>query len=139
MRRDLGDGYELDDDPARTDRAAVHASPARSYWAEGRSREVQDALSENAARVVGPYRDAEQVGFSQTISDGYTQSSLADVYVLEEHRARGLGIELVRCGVDAGPFAGTKWFLHTAAAHDLYRRLGFEASGPRTLERGRRG
>ena len=94
MRLDLGDGYELDDDPARIDRGAVHAYLVRSYWAEGRPRDVQDALIDTAERVVGLYRDGVQVGFTRTISDGYTQSYLADVYVLEEHRGRGLGVEL---------------------------------------------
>jgi GNAT superfamily N-acetyltransferase len=135
MRRDLGDGYQLDDDPARIDRAAVHAYLARSYWAQGRSREVQDALIDNAARVVGLYRDGQQVGFTRAISDGHVQSYLADVYVLEEHRGRGLGVELVRFSVDEGPLAGTKWYLHTLDAHDLYRKFGFVEPSERVLER----
>jgi len=41
VRRDLGDGYELDDDPGRIDRDAVHRYLSEeSYWARGRSREV---------------------------------------------------------------------------------------------------
>ena len=139
MRRDLGDGYELDDDPARIDRAAVHAYLSRSYWAEGRAREVQDALIDNAARVVGLYRDREQVGFTRAISDGHVQSYLADVYVLEEHRGRGLGVELVRFSVDEGPLAGTKGYLHTLDAHDLYRKFGFVEPSERVLERSRTG
>jgi GNAT superfamily N-acetyltransferase len=135
VRRDLGDGYELDDDPARVDRAAVHAYLTRSYWAEGRTREVQDALVEGAQRVVGVYHDGRQVGFSRTLSDGYTQSYLADVYVLEEHRGRGLGVELVRFSVDEGPFARTKWFLQTRDAHDLYRKFGFGEPGDHVLDR----
>jgi GNAT superfamily N-acetyltransferase len=135
MRRDLGDGYELDDDPARIDRAAVHAYLSRSYWAEGRPRDVQDTLVDNAARVVGLYRDGEQVGFTRAISDGHVQSYLADVYVLEEHRGRGLGVELVRFSVDEGPLAGTKWYLHTLDAHDLYRKVGFVEPSERVLER----
>jgi GNAT superfamily N-acetyltransferase len=135
MTRDLGDGYELDDDPARIDRAAVHAYLSRSYWAEGRPRDVQDALVDNAARVVGLYRDGEQVGFTRAISDGHVQSYLADVYVLEEHRGRGLGVELVRFSVDEGPLAGTKWYLHTLDAHDLYRKFGFVEPSERVLER----
>jgi GNAT superfamily N-acetyltransferase len=135
VKRDLGDGYELDDDAARIDREAVHAYLTRSYWAEGRPREVQDALIEGAARVVGLYHAGAQVGFSRTISDGHTQSYLADVYVLEEHRGRGLGVELVRFSVDEGPLASTKWFLHTKDAHGLYRKLGFEDPGERALER----
>jgi len=135
VRRGLGDGYELDDDPGRIDREAVHAYLTRSYWAEGRPREVQDALIDNAARVVGLYHGGRQVGFSRAISDGHVQSYLADVYVLEEHRGRGLGVELVRFSVEEGPLARTKWYLHTRDAHDLYRKFGFEEPDERALER----
>ena len=138
MRRDLGGGYELDDDPFRIDPDAVHRYLTQSYWATGRPREVQDALIEGAARVVGLYCDGEQVGFSRTLSDGYAQSYLADVYVLEEHRGRGLGVELVRFSIDEGPLAGTKWYLHTRDAHDLYRKFGFTEPSDRALERGSR-
>jgi GNAT superfamily N-acetyltransferase len=136
VKRDLGDGYELDDDPVRIDREAVHRYLSEdSYWARGRPREVQDALIDGAARVVGLYKEGEQVGFTRTLSDGHAQSYLADVYVLEEHRGRGLGVELVRFSVDEGPLARTKWFLHTADAHDLYRKFGFQEPGERALER----
>ena len=96
---------------------------------------VQDELIDNAARVVGLYHEGEQVGFTRTLSDGHAQSYLADVYVLEEHRGRGLGVELVRFSVDEGPLAKTKWFLHTADAHDLYRKFGFAEPGDKALER----
>jgi GNAT superfamily N-acetyltransferase len=136
MKRDLGDGYELDDDPKRIDRDAVHAYlGGESYWAKGRSREVQDALIDGAERVVGLYCDGEQVGFSRTLSDGHAQSYLADVYVLDAHRGRGLGVELVRFSVEEGAFAKTKWFLHTLDAHDLYRKFGFTEPSKRVLER----
>jgi len=139
MRRQLGDGYELDDDPGRIDRDAVHRYlSGESYWAQGRARETQDALIDNAARVVGLYHGTTQVGFSRAISDGHVQSYLADVYVLEEHRGHGLGVELVRFSVDEGPLAGTKWILHTADAHGLYRKLGFVDPGSTMLERPRR-
>jgi GNAT superfamily N-acetyltransferase len=97
-----------------------------------------DELIDSAARVVGLYHEGAQVGFTRTVSDGHTQSYLADVYVLEEHRGRGLGTELVRFTVDDGPFARTKWFLHTEDAHELYRKFGFGPPGPRALERWRR-
>jgi GNAT superfamily N-acetyltransferase len=136
VKRDLGDGYELDDDPGRIDRDAVHRYLSEeSYWAKGRARKVQDELIDGADRVVGLYHAGEQVGFTRTLSDGHAQSYLADVYVLEAHRGRGLGVELVRFSVDEGPLAHTKWFLHTADAHDLYRRFGFAEPGPRALER----
>jgi len=135
VKRELGDGYELDDDPDRIDPVAVHAYLTRSYWADGRPRETQDALIRNAARVVGLYQAGKQVGFTRAISDGHVQSYLADVYVLEEHRGRGLGVELVRFSIDEGPLAGTKWYLHTLDAHDLYRKFGFTEPSERVLER----
>ena len=139
MRRPAGDGYELDDDRGRIDREAVHRYLCEeSYWATGRAQETQDALIDNAARVVGLYRVGEQVGFSRAISDRHVQSYLADVYVLDEHRGHGLGVELVRFSVDEGPLAGTKWLLHTADAHGLYRKLGFVEPGSSMLERPRR-
>jgi hypothetical protein len=56
VKRDLGDGYELDDDRARIDRDAVHAYLGGvSYWAEGRTRERQDELIDASDRVVGLY------------------------------------------------------------------------------------
>jgi GNAT superfamily N-acetyltransferase len=136
VKLDLGDGYELDDDPARIDREAVHRYLSEeSYWAKGRPREVQDELVGGAARVVGLYHEGRQVGFTRTLSDGHAQSYLADVYVLAEHRGRGLGVELVRFSVDEGPLVETKWFLHTADAHGLYREFGFTEPGPSALER----
>ena len=136
MRRELGDGYELDDDRSRIDREAVHRFlSGEAYWALGRTREVVDDLIGRAARVVGLYHEGTQVGFTRTLSDGHIQSYLADVYVLPEHRGRGLGEDLVRFTVDEGPLAGTKWLLHTQDAHDLYRKLGFVEPSRKVLER----
>jgi GNAT superfamily N-acetyltransferase len=139
VRRQLDGSFELDDDRERIDRAAVHDFLANhSYWARGRPRATMDDLIATAERVVGLYHGARQVGFSRTISDGHTRSYLADVYVLPEFRRRGLGVELVRFTVDEGPYADTGWLLHTADAHELYRRFGFEPPGERLLERRRR-
>ena len=60
---------------------------------------------------------------------------LADVYVLPEHRGRGLGVELVREMVERGPQAHVRWMLHTADAHELYAKLGFGPPGPKVMER----
>ncbi len=72
---------------------------------------------------------------SRAVSDRHTTSYLADVYVLPAHRGRGLGVELVRFSVDEGDLAATRWYLHTADAHDLYRKFGFTEPGERPLER----
>ena len=135
MIRELGDGYELDDDPARIDLDAVHAYLTRSYWAEGRSRDTVERLVCSAQRVVGLYTDGRQVGFCRAVSDDASLAYLADVYVLPEHRGRGLGVELVREMIDNGPYAARRWLLHTRDAHELYRRFGFGPPGERLMER----
>jgi ribosomal protein S18 acetylase RimI-like enzyme len=136
VRRPLGSGYELDDDRARIDRAAVHAwISGHAYWAKGRPRDVQDRLIDEAQRVVGLYRGDRQIGFTRTSSDGSSYAYLADVYVEPEHRGRGLGVELVRFSVDEGPYAERKWLLHTEDAHDLYRKVGFTKPNYKVMER----
>ena len=136
MKRDLGDGYELDDDRARIDRPEVHRFLSdESYWAKGRPRETQDRLIAEATRVVGLYKDGAQIGFCRAFSDGVSVAYLADVYVLPEHRGRGLGEELVRAMVEEGELASVKWLLHTEDMHPLYRKLGFEDPNYKVLER----
>ncbi len=83
MKRELGDGLELDDDKARIDRVEVHRFLSEeSYWAVGRPREVQDRLIDEASRVVGLYDGDRQIGFCRAFSDGNSFAYLADVYVL---------------------------------------------------------
>ena len=135
MKRELAGGYELDDDRARLDRDAVHTYLTRAYWAMGRTRERQDELIDASVRVVGLYRDGAQVGFARGVDcAGAGFMYLADVYVLEEHRGGGRGVELVRELIDNGPFADRRWVLHTRDAHGLYEKFGF-APNERLLER----
>ena len=137
MKKPIRDGYELDDDTSRIDREVVHRFISEaSYWGFRREREVMDGLIERAARNVGLYApDGSLVGYSRTVdaADAWLVY-LADVFVLPEHRSRGLGMDLVRFTVDEGPYAERRWILHTKDAHGLYERLGF-APGERLLER----
>lgn len=136
MRRELSDGYELDDERARVDVDAVHRFLANeSYWARGRTRDHVARLVREASRVVGLYLGDEQVGFCRAVSDDTSFAYLADVYVLPEHRGRGLGLELVREMVERGPYAERNWILHTQDMHGLYERFGFRAPGFKLLER----
>jgi GNAT superfamily N-acetyltransferase len=125
VTRDLGNGYELSDERDRLDRAAVHAYLTTSYWALGRARERQDHLID-VCHCVGLYHDGAQVGFARAVDcDAAHFVYLADVYVLEPHRASGLGVELVREIVENGPYADRTWVLHTRDAAGLYERFGF--------------
>jgi GNAT superfamily N-acetyltransferase len=136
VKRELGDGLELDDSKDRIDRTEVHRFISEvSYWGEGRPRETQDRLIDEASRVVGLYDGNRQIGFCRAFTDGIAAAYLADVYVLEEYRGRGLGEELVREIVENGPDAGVKWLLHTTDMHPLYRKFGFEEPNYKVMER----
>jgi ribosomal protein S18 acetylase RimI-like enzyme len=136
VRRTLADGIELDDSKERVDRDAVHRFLGDvAYWSRGRSRETQDRLIDTAARVVGLYDGDKQIGFCRAASDGTSFVYLADVYVLDEYRGRGLGEELVREMVDSGELAHLRWLLHTRDMHRLYRKVGFDVPGERLMER----
>lgn len=137
MRRALPGGLELDDDRDRVDLDAVHRYLSDiSYWARGRSREAVERSVRGAARVVGLYDGARQVGFARVVSDEVHMAYLCDVYVLEGYRGTGNGAELVREAVENGPHAGLRWTLATKDAHGLYERFGFEPPDERFLSRG---
>jgi len=136
VKRELENGFELDDDRARVDVPAVHRYLAEeSYWARGRPYADVEELVRGAARVVGLYHDGRQIGFCRAARCAPGLFYLADVYVLEDYRGRGLGVELVREMVEGSPWTDRKWLLHTRDAHDLYRRFGFGAPSERAMER----
>jgi GNAT superfamily N-acetyltransferase len=136
MKRRLSGGIELDDDRARIDRDEVHRYLSEeSYWAAGRPRETQDRLVDEAARVVGLYDGDRQIGFCRAATDGVSFVYLADVYVLEAYRGRGLGEAMVREMVEHGDLSRLKWLLHTSDMHPLYRKLGFDVPNAKVMER----
>jgi GNAT superfamily N-acetyltransferase len=136
VSRALPGGIELDDSKDRIDRKEVHRFISEvSYWGVGRPRETQDRLIDEASRVVGLYDGDRQIGFCRAFTDGLALAYLADVYVLEEYRGRGLGQELMREMIENGPYANVKWLLHTTDMHPLYRKFGFEEPNYKVMER----
>ena len=112
-------------DPERLDRAAVHAFLSGSYWAKGIPREVVDRSIEGAL-CFGVYAGGGQVGFARVITDRATFAYLADVFVLESHRGRGLAewlMEAVMAHPDLQKLR--RWILMTRDANGLYRKFGF--------------
>jgi GNAT superfamily N-acetyltransferase len=133
--RSLPDGYELDDDVARIDVAAVTDFLTTSaYW--GRWRVGTDIATQvtRSWLVIGVYaRTGAQVGFARVVSDGVAFAYLADVYVLEQHRGRGLGQALVAFTIEQGPT--WRWLLHTQDAYGLYAQYGFGPAAANLMER----
>lgn len=121
------DGLVLTTDPARFDVAAIHAFLATSYWATGRPRDVVER-SIRGSLCFGLLDGARQVGFARAITDRATFAYLADVYVLESYRGRGLAAWMMQCVTGHPDLQGLRRFaLVTKDAHALYRGSGFAA------------
>jgi len=119
------DGYRISCDPAGIDVDAVHAFLSRSYWAEGIPRELV-AQSIEGSLCFGLFAAAQQIGFARVITDRATFGYLADVYVLESHRGRGLGRWLMQVLMAHPDLQRLRRFvLVTRDAHELYRPFGF--------------
>lgn len=131
------EAYGLSDDPARVDVGVVwQFLSAQAYWGRWRGRAEVESQLRGAWRVVGAYDSGgAMVGFARALSDGVSTAYLADVFVVAEHRGRGLGSLLVQEMVENGPGREFRWMLHTKDAHGLYARYGFAAPNASYLER----
>jgi GNAT superfamily N-acetyltransferase len=119
--------YDISTDPSRLQLAAIHAYLTRSYWSPGIPRELVARAIANSL-CFGVYQGDAQVGFARVVTDKASFAYLADVYVLEEHRGRGLSKRLVEQVLAHPELQGMRRFLlATRDAHGLYAQFGFKA------------
>ena len=119
--------YTISTEKSRLDLEVIHRFLDTSYWAAGRSVETIRRSIENSVSF-GIYKGNEQVGFARVITDYATFAWIADVFVLEEHRAKGLSKWLMEVIITHPELQGfRRWVLATKDAHELYRRFGFTA------------
>lgn len=116
---------EISTDPARMDVAAIHAFLRETYWSPGIPLEtVRRAVAHSVC--VGAFADGAQVGFARVVTDCATFAYLADVYVLPEHRGRGLSRRMLDALFALPQLQGLRrMMLATRDAHGLYAKLGF--------------
>ena len=117
--------YTISTDKERINVAAVHAFLTTSYWAKGIPVETVRRSIEGSM-AFGVYHGDAQVGFARVITDGATFAYLADVFIAEDHRGRGLSAWLMECILSHPDLQGLRRFLlATRDAHGLYRKFGF--------------
>ena len=121
--------YQMSTDRQRIDIAAVHAFLTQSYWSPGIPRGVVERAIENSL-CFGVYFGAQQVGFARVITDKAAFAYLADVFIIESHRGKGLSKWLMEFVTAHEELQGLRRFLlATKDAHALYAKFGFEALG----------
>ncbi len=98
-----------------------------SYWAMGIPLETVVRSVEHSL-CFGVFREGQQVGFARVVTDQATFGYLADVFIDEEFRGKGLGIWLMETIMGHTDLQGfRKWMLGTKDAHSLYEKFGFTA------------
>ena len=122
----MSDDYELSHDPERLDIDLIHRFLAQdSYWARGIPRAVVERSLRHSL-CFGLYHGRRQVAFARVIPDFATFGYIGDVFVVPEHRGRGLGKRLMRDILAHPDLAGfRRWLLATNDAHGLYTQFGF--------------
>ena len=111
------------------DFSRVHAWLTATYWSPGISRERVERGFANSACCVGAFADDQQIGVARVVSDMSRFAYVADVYVAEAYRRRGIGKEMVRQLMTNPSLSDvTTWCLLTLDAQDVYRSLGFDVT-----------
>ena len=98
-----------------------------SYWAKDIPLAIVEKSIDNSL-CFGVYCNDVQIGFARLITDKATFGYLADVFIVEQFRGKGLSKWLIET-IHAHPKLQTLrgWFLATRDAHELYKKFGWQS------------
>ena len=117
--------FTVTTDRARLSEPLIYEYLSHSYWAEGIPRKTV-ARSMRNSLCFGLLEGSRQIGFARVITDSATFAYLADVFILEPYRGRGLAKFLMESILKHPQLQGLRrWVLATRDAHALYRKFGF--------------
>lgn len=118
--------YTITTEATRIDVKAAHAFLTQSYWSPGVPIEIVERAIRNSL-CFAILKNGQQVGFGRVVTDKATFAYLADVYILDEHRGRGLSKRLIEEVLKHPDLQGLRRFLlATKDAHGLYSQFGFK-------------
>jgi GNAT superfamily N-acetyltransferase len=128
----IKNGFTISTEKEKLDIDLIHSFLNCTYWAEGISKEIirrsiEGSLCfgvfENDKQAMSAGR---QVGFARMITDKATFAYLADVFIIEEYRGRGLSKWLMEVIMSHPDLQGLRrMILATKDAHGLYKQFGF--------------
>lgn len=124
-------GYRISTQSEEMDIKIIHGYLSHSYWAKNIPIDVVAKAIENSL-CFGVFAELdngeeEQIAFARMITDKATFAYLSDVFVLEEHRGKGISKWLMQEIMDHPQLQGIRrMMLATADAHALYQKSGFK-------------
>lgn len=122
------DGYKISEDLSEIDLKAVHGYLSNAYWSKGIPFEKMYEALQNSLCFGILTESRSQIGFARMITDKATFAYLADVFILQDHRGKGLSKWLMEAILSHRDLQGLRrMMLATKDAHGLYKKFGFEA------------
>src|SRR5690606_23388256 len=120
-------GYSITTDQHAMQVPRIHEWLAtKSHWAQNIPFQTVATAVENSFCAGVFTKDHIQIGFARLITDYSIFAYLADVYIEEAHRGKGLSKKLVAIIMDEEWVQSLRrLFLATLDAHSLYARYGF--------------
>lgn len=120
--------YLFSTDKKKLQLSVIHQFLSKqSYWSVNIPMDTVKKSIEGSI-CFGIYLEEKQIGFARLITDKATFGYLADVFVVEEHRNKGLSKELMAF-ILSYPLIKQlrRLMLATKDAHGLYKQFGFNA------------
>jgi len=135
IEKQIGE-YLYSTDKAKLDVAYVHHFLSKeSYWAKNiPMKTVKKSIKGSCC--FGVYHKSEQVGFARVVTDHATFGYIADVFILDEYRGKGLSKWLMETIMNHPELQGLRrWMLGTRDAHGLYEQFGWTVLDEDTRKR----
>ena len=123
---------EISTEARRLDVALIHGFLTNeSHWARGIPLGIVERALANSL-CFGAYEEGRQIGLARVVTDYATFAWLADVFVAEAARGRGIATALVRAMFEHSELQTIRrWVLGTRDAHDVYAPFGFTPADPK--------
>lgn len=106
----------------------IHAYLSQeSYWSQGIPEEIVRKSIEGSL-CFAAYHENKQIAFARVVTDKATFAYLADVFVIEAYRKKGVSKNLMQFIMECEEIKGIrKFMLATRDAHSLYEKYGFKS------------
>jgi GNAT superfamily N-acetyltransferase len=120
------EGYIITTDKSLLKPEQIHLwLSTEAYW----SKNIPYSLVKQAfdhSFCIGILKGEKQIGYARLVTDYASFGYLADVYILEEHRGKGLSKKMLSVIMELEWVKGLRRImLATLDAHELYKQMGF--------------
>jgi len=120
-------GYRISTQVKDMDLSVIHGYLSHSYWSKNIPFNIVETAINNLLCFGVFTQSGIQVAFARMITDTATFAYLADVFVLEEHRGKGISKWLMQEIIEHPKLQGIRRMaLATSDAHGLYQQFGFK-------------